>query len=151
MGRGGGRRWRRGDPERHGSEGACAPEGVGAPEIVTERIKQRTLPARRTKTPAPRHSMAGADTKGLKRSAKERFLRGKPRTASALKRTGLLHKDLRDRVGITTSAFRNALYGRASGRNAAALAEELAKTLGLSAGERDAIREELERPPKEKS
>ncbi len=87
--------------------------------------------------------------KGLKLSAKDRLARGKPRTASALERTGLLHKDLRDRAGITASAFGNALYGRASGRNAAALAEEMAKILGLSAGERNAIREELERPPKE--
>jgi hypothetical protein len=123
---------------------------MGAPEYVTESVRERTLP------PTGHHMGRGrfpeAEARHSRRGPRKATLEEtKPRLAAALEKAAMGLAELRERTGLGRETIRHALYGEGGGKSAEAIALVLGEKLNLSEEQMALIAWEILRPPKELS
>lgn len=117
----------------------------GIPACVAEDVRSRIGPPPAGKVTRSESGPAVSEQWALTLDA---FERGKPRTAEAIRRSGLKRVELRERAGIAKETLRKALYAKAGPVTARKVASVLAEAAGFSEDEREAVRIELEGLPK---
>lgn len=119
---------------------------LGAPPYIMDSVDRRLMPAPEPRRGVIAHTLHGPEYSARRQATKQSLATFKPRTARAIRASGLQRKQICQRAGVGKETLRRALYDKCAGPTADKISSVLASE-GASPAEREAIRLELVSPP----
>jgi hypothetical protein len=114
---------------------------IGAPEVVIRSVEMSLMPPPERPRGRITHNLHGPEMAEQRKRTRESLPERRPKTYEALKRSGLMLKEVRERASVGKETIRNALYGKGVGpQSAHAKAAVLGE--GFSESEVRALEEE---------